>query len=85
MTEQLPRACKGMDVVVRDARGDYLQKRAISNIESGHDFPVVFVAWRDDPDSEMPWPLEDVWLDSMAPEQGLSHAEYRQKWGLAPV
>jgi len=60
---------RGQAVVVRTATGESLAKRAVSGVEPGHDFPIVWVcreeewqsaeAERREPDA-VPWPAEDV-------------------------
>jgi hypothetical protein len=59
----------GMRVSVRDASGEWLRRRAVSGVEDGHDFPVVWVSREDEwaaaqeqgrePEA-VPWPAEDV-------------------------
>jgi hypothetical protein len=66
---------RGSEVVVRDVVGDLLPRRAISEVEMGHDFPVVWVCKDEEwaaaeaegrePEG-VPWPAEDVSLLSGA-------------------
>ncbi len=59
----------GSQVLVRAAGGEALPRRAVSGIERGLDFPVVWVCQQDeweaaqsedrDPEA-VPWPAEDV-------------------------
>jgi len=60
---------RGDTVTVRSATGEFLPRRAVSGIEEGHDFAIVWVCreeeWRkaqgegSEPDA-VPWPAEDV-------------------------
>lgn len=59
----------GDRVLVRDAAGDWLPRRAVSSVRPGHTFAVVWAAREDeweaaqaeerDPDAT-PWPADDV-------------------------
>jgi hypothetical protein len=59
----------GQPIEVRDAFGNWLPRRALSDIEEGYDFPVVWACrveeWAEaeaegrSPDGS-PWPAEDV-------------------------
>lgn len=60
----------GARVRVRSATGGYLDRRACSQVEPGHLFPVVWVCREEewvDAEKEgrtpgsVPWPAEDVW------------------------
>jgi hypothetical protein len=61
----------GALVLVRTADGKELQRRAVTGVEDGLDFPVVWVATEDEwsasngnghrPEA-LPWPSEDVEL-----------------------
>ena len=61
---------RGDRVTVRTAFGDRLERVALSAIEMGRDFPVVWVCspeeWeareQPDPPIGLPWPAEDVEL-----------------------
>lgn len=62
---------RGDVVTVRTAFGDLLERVALTGVEMGRDFPVVWVCSRDvwdagnDEDTELeglPWPAEDVRL-----------------------
>ena len=67
MTEITP----GDEIVVRDARGSALPRRALTGVVRGHDFPVVWACvereWVSahaegrEPEG-IPWPAEDVAL-----------------------
>jgi hypothetical protein len=67
---------RGAKVTVRNAAGNELPKRALSGVERGGDFPVVWVCreqeWEAaasegrEPDG-LPWPAEDV--------RGVEHAQ----------
>jgi hypothetical protein len=60
---------RGTPVTVRSASGEQLRKRAVSGIEDGADFPIVWVSREAEweaaqaegrtPDA-VPWPAEDV-------------------------
>jgi hypothetical protein len=59
----------GAQVIVRDARGQTLSRRAITGVVPGHDFPIVWVCKEEEwlaAQSEgrepegVPWPAEDV-------------------------
>lgn len=61
----------GVVVVVRDAEGENLQRRALTGVIDGHDFPVVWVCreeeWTEAEQEHrkpegVPWPAEDVRL-----------------------
>lgn len=66
----------GSRVIVRDARGDLLERVAASTVKEGANFLVVWVSrpeeWaaalqeRRDPE-QVPWPAEDVWLPGDEP------------------
>lgn len=60
---------RGVAVTVRTAFGTVLERVALSGIETGRDFPVVWVCMRDEWQAAMaegsepeglPWPAEDV-------------------------
>jgi hypothetical protein len=65
------RIAPGKEVIIRDALGTALRKRAISGVERGRDFPVVWACGEHEwahaqaegraPDG-VPWPAEDVEL-----------------------
>jgi hypothetical protein len=62
---------RGDAVVVRDAWGKRLRRRALSGITEGRDFPVIWVCREQEWDAAsaedrrpvgVPWPVEDVEL-----------------------
>ena len=68
---------RGEAVAVRTAFGTQLERVATTGVEKGHDFPVVWVATREDWDAAvaegrepdaLPWPAEDV----LPVEQGVT-------------
>jgi hypothetical protein len=62
----------GTRVTVRSADGKHLPRRAVTGVEKGADFPIVWVSREEewaaaetegrDPDA-VPWPAEDVEAD----------------------
>jgi hypothetical protein len=61
----------GSRVVTRDARGEFHQGTADSDVELGRDFLVVWI-YREgqSPEDAVPWPAEDVWLPGDEPGGG---------------
>jgi hypothetical protein len=62
---------RGDAVTVRTAFGDLLERVALTGVEMGRDFPVVWVCSRDEWEARidegtelegLPWPAEDVHL-----------------------
>ena len=62
---------RGDAVTVRTAFGDLLERVALTGVEMGRDFPVVWVCSRDeweagkteaDQPEGLPWPADDVHL-----------------------
>jgi hypothetical protein len=62
---------RGDTVMVKTAFGDLLERVALTGIEMGRDFPVVWVCSRDEWEARhdegtdlegLPWPAEDVHL-----------------------
>ena len=59
---------RGDAVTVRTAFGDLLERVALTGVEMGRDFPVVWVCSRDDWEAGktgdqpegLPWPADDV-------------------------
>lgn len=64
---------RGTPVLIRTADGKELRRIAVSGVEDGLDFPVVWVATEDEwagrngsiPQG-LPWPAEDVEVDEAA-------------------
>ena len=68
----------GAIVVVRDVRGTWLRRRAMTGVQDGHDFRVVWVCREEEWEAAhaegrkpegVPWPAEDVQLAEEGPEQ----------------
>ena len=58
---------RGDSVTVRTAFGDRLERVALSTVEMGRDFPVVWVCTQEEWDARdeagpegLPWPADDV-------------------------
>lgn len=89
MSRDLVTLRAGEDILVRDAFGFWLEKRALTGCMRGGDFGVVWTAWRDDPPRDdyeegAPWPIDAVRFgdDPPADEPVLSHDGYRERFNL---
>ena len=67
---------KGATIIVRDAAGDYLRRRALSGVVAGHDFEVVWACREEEWEAASsegrqpeatPWPADDVRVAEGAP------------------
>ncbi len=74
----------GSRVVIRDASGEHHDRVALSGVERGHDFLVVWVVREEEwaaargehrePDG-VPWPAEDVWIPGDEPREAREDRE----------